>query len=61
VDVGGSTPGSMSTTCTEIFQEGIRIPPVKIRENGRQKDELLRLLDANVRKRKSFTAISRPN
>ena len=28
-DVGGMTPGSVPTNATEIFQEGIRIPPLK--------------------------------
>ena len=33
-DVGGMTPGSIPTNATEIFQEGIRIPPLKLREAG---------------------------
>jgi N-methylhydantoinase B/oxoprolinase/acetone carboxylase alpha subunit len=47
-DVGGMTPGSMPLS-TEIFQEGIRIPPVKIMEDGRVQQDLLRLILANVR------------
>ena len=31
-DVGGMAPGSVPTNATEIFQEGIRIPPLKLRE-----------------------------
>ena len=33
-DVGGMVPGSMSGKATEIYQEGIRIPPVKIMRAG---------------------------
>ena len=47
-DVGGMTPGSMPLS-TEVFQEGIRIPPVKIMEDGRVQQDLLRLILANVR------------
>src|SRR5262249_35144093 len=34
-DVGGMVPGSMSGKASEIYQEGIRIPPLKILEGGR--------------------------
>ena len=34
-DVGGMSPGSLSGGATEIFQEGVRIPPVKIVDCGR--------------------------
>lgn len=49
VDVGGQVPGSMSTTATEIFQEGIRIPPVKISRAGKLNHDLLQVLTHNVR------------
>ncbi|MQA06814.1 MAG: hydantoinase B/oxoprolinase family protein [Streptosporangiales bacterium] len=49
VDVGGSTPGSMAADTTEIFQEGIRIPPMKLIAGGRPRSDVLRLLMANVR------------
>ena len=32
---GGMTPGSMSGLATEVLQEGLRIPPIKIQEKGR--------------------------
>src|SRR3954447_87215 len=35
LDVGGSSPGSYGSSATEIFQEGLRIPPVKIVEDGK--------------------------
>jgi N-methylhydantoinase B len=47
-DVGGMTPGSMPLS-TEIFQEGIRIPPIKIIVDGRVHHDLLQLILANVR------------
>ncbi|MBF7083866.1 hydantoinase B/oxoprolinase family protein [Desulfallas sp. Bu1-1] len=49
VDMGGAVPGSMSTTATEIFQEGLRIPPVKICRGGRVNQDLLKVLAHNVR------------
>jgi N-methylhydantoinase B len=47
-DVGGMSPGSMPMA-REIYQEGIRIPPIKIQRAGRIDRELLNLLLANVR------------
>lgn len=49
VDVGGMTPGSMSVKATEIFQEGLRIPAVRIRREGVLDEEMIRLLEKNVR------------
>ncbi|MFO0997845.1 MAG: hydantoinase B/oxoprolinase family protein [Alphaproteobacteria bacterium] len=48
-DVGGLTPGSVPTNAREIFQEGIRIPALKLRDAGVFNDTLLRLLQLNVR------------
>lgn len=48
-DVGGMVPGSMSGKATEIYQEGIRIPPIKIMERGKMNDAALELLLANMR------------
>lgn len=48
-DVGGMTPGSISGRATEIYQEGMRIPPTRIASNGRIHDEIMRLLFANMR------------
>jgi N-methylhydantoinase B len=47
-DVGGMYPGSMGL-CREIWQEGIRIPPVKLVEKGKLNEPLLALLLNNVR------------
>lgn len=48
-DVGGKVPGSMSFDNVEIFQEGLRMPPLKLRERGRLNLTLMRLLELNVR------------
>lgn len=55
VDVGGIAPGSMSVKATEIFQEGLRLPGVKIRKKGEVDKELLRLIETNVRTSKEVT------
>jgi N-methylhydantoinase B len=49
VDIGGSNPGSSSANATELFQEGIRIPPSRIRQRGEMNEELLNIMDANSR------------
>ncbi|WP_431281946.1 hydantoinase B/oxoprolinase family protein [Humitalea sp. 24SJ18S-53] len=50
IDVGGMAPGSYAATATELFQEGCRIPPMKLIEGGRLNDSVWRMLGANVRK-----------
>lgn len=47
-DVGGMTPGSMPLS-TEVFQEGLRIPPVKLIVDGTVARDVLQLILANVR------------
>ena len=47
-DVGGSTPGSMPLA-REIFEEGVRIPPIRLYREGVRNDEVWALLLANVR------------
>jgi len=47
-DVGGTYPGSMGP-CREIYQEGFRIPPVKIMRGGKLVADVLALLLSNVR------------
>ncbi len=48
-DMGGMAAGSVPTNATEIYQEGLRIPPLKLRERGVYNDTLVRLLRQNVR------------
>jgi N-methylhydantoinase B len=47
-DVGGSTPGSMPLA-REIYEEGLRIPPVRLYKRGARDADLWRMLLANVR------------
>jgi N-methylhydantoinase B len=47
-DIGGALAGSMGPA-REIFQEGLRIPPVKIWKRGRMCEDVLQLILANVR------------
>ena len=47
-DVGGAHPGSMGL-CREIYQEGFRIPPVRLIREGRMDPDVLALLLNNVR------------
>lgn len=47
-DLGGVSPGSLPLA-TEILQEGLRIPPVKIAAGGKMQDGVLALILANVR------------
>ena len=47
-DIGGMYPGSMGL-CREIYQEGLRLPPVKIVEAGSVNQAILRIILYNVR------------
>jgi N-methylhydantoinase B len=49
VDVGGMVPGSYSGLSTNIYQEGVRIPPIKIWERGVPNRSAMTLLLANMR------------
>ena len=48
-DVGGSVPGSISPTATSIFEEGIRIPPVKMVREGVLDDGIMQMIIQNTR------------
>ena len=48
-DVGGRVPGSNAADSTEIYQEGIRIPPLKLYEGGTPNETLFALIRQNVR------------
>jgi N-methylhydantoinase B len=48
-DVGGSSAGSVAADSTEIYQEGIRIPPVKLYKGGEMNETAINLILANVR------------
>jgi N-methylhydantoinase B len=48
-DVGGMSAGSLSGGATEIFQEGVRIPPIRIADRGRPNQAVLDVLFSNMR------------
>src|ERR671913_1115130 len=47
-DIGGATPGSMGMA-TDVYGEGLRIPPVRLVRGGRVVEDVMRLVLANVR------------
>ncbi|HYE15609.1 MAG TPA: hydantoinase B/oxoprolinase family protein, partial [Pyrinomonadaceae bacterium] len=47
-DIGGATPGSMGVA-SDVYGEGLRIPPVRLVRGGRVNEDVMRLLLANVR------------
>ena len=48
-DVGGRVPGSNASDSTEIYQEGLRIPPLKLADRGKRNDTIWALIEKNVR------------
>jgi N-methylhydantoinase B len=48
-DVGGRVAGSNASDSTEIYAEGLRIPPLKLYEAGRRNQTLMALIEKNVR------------
>jgi N-methylhydantoinase B len=54
-DVGGRTPGSVPTDATELYQEGVIIPPTQLFRAGELDDNLFRFLTRNVRLPEVFT------
>ena len=48
-DIGGMRPGSLSPDCTDIWQEGIIVPPVRLARDGVVDEALLRLFVRNSR------------
>ena len=49
IDVGGIAPGSTAVYATEIYQEGLRIPVVKMYEEGRPNETFFRIMKLNTR------------
>jgi N-methylhydantoinase B len=54
-DVGGRTPGSVPTDATELYQEGVIIPPTQLFRSGELDENVFRLLSRNVRLPEIFT------
>ncbi len=53
-DIGGATHGGYNASATEIYHEGLRIPPLRIYEDGKPIADLLQMLSANVRHPENF-------
>jgi N-methylhydantoinase B len=48
-DIGGMVPGGFSATATEVEQEGLRLPPVKLFKKGLMDQEILSIILSNIR------------
>lgn len=48
-DIGGKVPGSMSTDSTEVFQEGLRLPGVKLIDRGAPNRAVMEIMKVNSR------------
>ena len=53
-DIGGATHGAYNASATDIWQEGIRIPPIRLGEGGVVREDLLAMLSANTRLPRDF-------
>jgi N-methylhydantoinase B len=53
-DIGGATHGTYNPGATEIWQEGVRIPPLKLYDRGELRDDILKLVTLNVRHPRDF-------
>ena len=48
-EVGGKAPGSFASDATDVYQEGLRLPPVKLMEGGEDAEQVWRIVLANHR------------
>lgn len=53
-DVGGATYGGYNASATEIWHEGLRVPPLRLYDAGEMRRDVLRMLKANVRHPRDF-------
>src|SRR6201981_343010 len=53
-DIGGATHRAYNPNATEIWQEGLRIPPILLYEAGRPREDILEMLALNVRNAHDF-------
>jgi N-methylhydantoinase B len=53
-DIGGPVPAGYNPDAKEIYAEGLRIPPVKLWEKGRPRDDVINFLLSNVRSRRDW-------
>jgi N-methylhydantoinase B len=54
-DIGGSTHGAYNPGATEIWQEGIRVPPLKLYDAGVLRDDVMQMIATNVRHSRDFS------
>ncbi|MBL6457081.1 hydantoinase B/oxoprolinase family protein [Belnapia sp. T6] len=53
-DMGGLTPGSVPTHATEIYQEGLRLPPLRLAREGAIDAQIMRIIARNIRTPDAF-------
>jgi len=53
-DIGGATHGAYNASATEIWQEGLRVPPIRLYAAGEIRADLMQMLSANVRHPRDF-------
>ena len=53
-DIGGATHGAYNAAATEIWQEGLRVPPLRLYDRGKRREDILQMLKANVRHPRDF-------
>ena len=53
-DIGGATYGAYNAAATEIWQEGLRVPPLRLYAGGELRRDLMQMLSINVRHAKDF-------
>lgn len=53
-DIGGATHGAYNPGATDIWQEGLRVPPIRLYEAGKLRDDLLDMLALNTRNPRDF-------
>src|SRR5437868_365084 len=49
IEIGGAVPGSIPPNATEIYQEGLQLPGVRVYEAGRRNEAVIGLIAANIR------------
>ena len=53
-DIGGATHGAYNASATEIFHEGLRVPPLKLYDQGKRRDDVHEMIVLNVRHPRDF-------
>ena len=49
IEIGGAVPGSIPPDATEIYQEGLQLPGVRVYQGGRRNEAIVELIAANIR------------